>query len=86
MDIAPKTPVAEGCPPKAGEPTGLVPGGRGARGDILNKAELRASPSTKDGRYFFRLGLGVSTQFSMNFFGPPSCSSTSAWKMAFMCS
>ena len=33
--------------------------------------------------FFFFAGA---TQFSMNFFGPPSCSSTSAWKMAFMCS
>ena len=32
-DITLKTPVAEGGPPKAGEPTGLVPGGRGAKGD-----------------------------------------------------
>ncbi len=31
-DDAPKPPVAEGEPPKAGEPTGLVPRGRGARG------------------------------------------------------
>jgi hypothetical protein len=27
MDVALKTPVAEGVPPKAGEPPGLVPGG-----------------------------------------------------------
>jgi hypothetical protein len=29
MDIALMTPVAEGDPPKAGEPPGLVPGGPG---------------------------------------------------------
>jgi hypothetical protein len=29
MDIALTTPVAEGGPPKAGEPPGLVPGGPG---------------------------------------------------------
>jgi hypothetical protein len=29
MDIALTTPVAEGDPPKAGEPPGLVPGGAG---------------------------------------------------------
>jgi hypothetical protein len=29
MDVALKTPVAEGDPPKAGEPPGLVPGGPG---------------------------------------------------------
>jgi hypothetical protein len=39
MDIALKNPVAEGGPPKAGEPPGLVPGVRGAKGDILSKAE-----------------------------------------------
>ena len=39
MDVALTTPVAVGDPPKAGEPPGLVPGGRGARGDILRKAE-----------------------------------------------
>jgi len=40
MDITLTTPVAEGDPPKAGEPPGLVPGGgRGAKGDILSKAE-----------------------------------------------
>jgi hypothetical protein len=39
MDVALKTPVAEGDPPKAGEPPGPVPGGRGTKGDILSKAE-----------------------------------------------
>ncbi len=39
MDIALTTPVAEGDPPKAGEPPGLVPGGPGAKGDILRQAE-----------------------------------------------
>ena len=29
MDVALKTPVAEGGPPKAGGPPGLVPGGPG---------------------------------------------------------
>jgi hypothetical protein len=29
MDVALKTPVAEGAPPKAGGPAGLVPGGPG---------------------------------------------------------
>jgi hypothetical protein len=29
MDVAPKTPVAEGDPPKAGGPSGQVPGGPG---------------------------------------------------------
>ena len=29
MDVALKTPVAEGDPPTAGEPPGLVPGGPG---------------------------------------------------------
>jgi len=29
MGVALKTPVAEGDPPKAGEPPGLVPGGPG---------------------------------------------------------
>jgi hypothetical protein len=29
MDVALTTPVAEGDPPKAGEPPGLVPGGAG---------------------------------------------------------
>jgi len=29
MDVALKTPVAEGDPPKAGEPSGQVPGGPG---------------------------------------------------------
>ncbi len=29
MDVTLKTPVAEGDPPKAGEPPGLVPGGPG---------------------------------------------------------
>jgi len=29
MDVALKTPVAEGDPPKAGGPPGLVPGGAG---------------------------------------------------------
>jgi hypothetical protein len=32
MDIALTTPVAEGDPPKAGEPPGLVPGGPGGEG------------------------------------------------------
>ena len=40
MDVALKTPVEEGDPPKAGGPPGLVPGGgRGAKGDILRRAE-----------------------------------------------
>ena len=29
IDVPLKTPVAEGDPPQAGEPTGLVPGGPG---------------------------------------------------------
>jgi len=45
MDIALTTPVAEGDPPKAGEPPGLVPGGgRGAKGEILRHAEYGSSP------------------------------------------
>ncbi len=34
--MPPKTPIAEGDPPKAGEPTGLVPGagGRGGRSPL----------------------------------------------------
>jgi hypothetical protein len=40
MDIALTTPVAEGDPPKAGGPPGLVHGGAGgAKGDILRQAE-----------------------------------------------
>ena len=31
MMVALKTPVAEGDPPKAGEPPGLVPGGAGGK-------------------------------------------------------
>ncbi len=49
-DITLKTPVAEGDPPEAGEPTGLVPGGRGAKGDTGAKpnrndhAEVAGTP------------------------------------------
>ncbi len=39
MDIARTPPVAVGDPPTAGEPPGLVPGGPGAKGDILRQAE-----------------------------------------------
>ena len=42
MDVALKTPVAEGDPPKAGEPPGLVPGGPGGEGGY-------PSPSQYDG-------------------------------------
>jgi hypothetical protein len=51
-DITLKTPVAEGGPPKAGEPTGLVPGGRGAKGDTGAKpnrndhAEVAGTPGS----------------------------------------
>ncbi len=49
MDITPMTPVAEGDPPKAGGPTGLVPGGAGAaRGDILRKAVRRTFPLERE--------------------------------------
>jgi len=34
MDVTPKTPVAEGDPPKAGGPSGLVLGGAGGLGVI----------------------------------------------------
>jgi len=34
MDVALPPPVAEGDPPKAGEPPGLVPGGTGGLGAI----------------------------------------------------
>jgi hypothetical protein len=44
MDIASKIPVVEGGPAKRGEPHELVPGGRGARGDILSQARERESP------------------------------------------
>ena len=40
MDVALMTHVAEGDPPKAGGPSGQVPGGAGgARGDIHRQAE-----------------------------------------------
>jgi hypothetical protein len=34
MDVAPKTPVAEGDPPKVGGPSGQVPWGAGGLGAI----------------------------------------------------
>jgi hypothetical protein len=44
MDVALTTPVAEGDPPKAGGPPGLVPGGRGAKGDIYRQADFELLP------------------------------------------
>jgi hypothetical protein len=46
-----QTPVAEGDPPKAGEPTGVVPGGRGAKGDTGAKPNRRVHETVR------RLGM-----------------------------
>ena len=44
MDIALTTPVAEGDPPKAGEPPGPVPGGAGGLGVISFAKPNRGHP------------------------------------------
>jgi hypothetical protein len=43
MDIALTSPVAEGDPPKAGEPPGLVPGGTGGLRAISFAKPMRES-------------------------------------------
>ena len=63
MNATLKTPVAEGAPPfSAGEPRGLVPGGRGERGGIRrlavfpgDRGRKKARPgSRRDGLSCFR--------------------------------
>jgi hypothetical protein len=44
MDIALTTPVAEGDPPKAGEPPGLVPGGPGGKGLYPSQSRVEDLP------------------------------------------
>jgi len=54
MDIALKTPVAEGDPSvfRWGNRRDWFPGGRGAKGDILSKAGWRTFPTSGEERYF----------------------------------
>jgi len=47
MDIALKTPVAEGDPPKAGEPPGLVPGGPGGKGRYPEQSRIEDFPEIR---------------------------------------
>ena len=53
MDIALKTPVAEGAPPKAGGPPGLVPGGAGGLGVISFAKPNRGLPQFWERPLFF---------------------------------
>jgi len=48
MDVALTTPVAEGDPPKAGEPPGLVPGGGGGLGAISFAKPSRGLPPSQE--------------------------------------
>ena len=48
MGIALKTPVAERDPPKAGEPTGLVPGGAGGLRVISFAKPKRGIPQDQE--------------------------------------
>jgi hypothetical protein len=48
MDVALKTPVEEGDPPKAGGPTGLVPGGAGGLRAISFAEPNRGLPRNRE--------------------------------------
>ena len=54
MDVALKTPVAEGGPPKAGGPPGLVPGGAGGPRAISFAKPNRGLTWNQDANHFFR--------------------------------
>jgi hypothetical protein len=56
MDVALTTPVAEGDPPKAGGPPGLVPGGTGGL-RVISFAQPKRRTSPKSGEEP-RLSLG----------------------------
>ena len=57
MDVALTTPVAEGNPPKAGEPPGLVPGGAGGQRAISFAKPKRGGTLNREMNPYFMLGL-----------------------------
>jgi hypothetical protein len=59
VDIAPKTPVAEGDPPFWwGNRRDWFPGGRGVKGDIYRQSNSRRAPDLGRRTYFFGEGTG----------------------------
>ncbi len=53
MDIALTTPVAEGAPPEAGGPPGLVPGGAGGLRVISFAKPNRGLPRNREKNLFY---------------------------------